>query len=384
MSRLGRTLGLIVTLLTLPAAAAAQLPPGPPPLATGTGIIVGQVVDAATGKGVSSAVVTLAGSRRVMTTTDGRFAFRALPEGSHNLTAAKSGYIDGAFGMRRPGGPSLPIVLADAERRANLVIWLWRHGAITGHHRRRSGRTAHRYSGDGPAAIDSGGRRRFLPGGTGTTDDRGIYRIARLAPGDYAVAMATSQVSLPAATVKQFEETMLAGGDFNRNQVFQAMMQVGANAHPGRLGVQAGRRSGADPRTRCAHATTGRRRATLRVSQRLLSGGAVGLGGRDRDRRLGTGTDRHRPSRQTRGDGEGVGHCGGRFRIRSESPGAAAPARIGRPRAHRGCRRHHHRWRRWIHVSRRACRRLRPQDRSDSAASHAERARRRSSRSEPA
>ncbi len=53
MSRLGRTLGAIVVILTLPTVAAAQ-PPGPPPVATGTGIIVGQVVDAATGKGVGS------------------------------------------------------------------------------------------------------------------------------------------------------------------------------------------------------------------------------------------------------------------------------------------------------------------------------------------
>ena len=103
MSRLGRTLGSIVSLLALPVATAAQ-PVPPPTLAPGTGIIVGQVVDAATGKGVSSAVVTLAGSRRVMSTTDGRFAFRNLPAGSHALTAAKSGYIDGSFGMRRPGG----------------------------------------------------------------------------------------------------------------------------------------------------------------------------------------------------------------------------------------------------------------------------------------
>ena len=88
MSRLGRTLSLIVTLMTLPAAGAAQ-PPGPPPLAAGTGILVGQVIDAATGKGVTSAVVTLAGTRRVMTTPDGQFAFRNLPEGSHSLTAAK-------------------------------------------------------------------------------------------------------------------------------------------------------------------------------------------------------------------------------------------------------------------------------------------------------
>ena len=132
MSRLSRTLGILVTILILPAAAAAQFPPAPPPLARGTAVIVGQVVDAATGKGVSNAIVSLGGTRRAMSTSDGRFAFRALPSGSHSLSAVRSGYIGGAYGMRRPDGPTLPVVLADGERRADIVILMWRHSSITG------------------------------------------------------------------------------------------------------------------------------------------------------------------------------------------------------------------------------------------------------------
>lgn len=225
MSRLGRALGSIVSILALPAIAAAQ-PPPPPSLAPGTGIIVGQVVDAATGKGVSSAVVTLAGSRRVMTTTDGRFAFRNLPAGSHPLTAAKSGYIDGAFGMRRPGGPTLPIVLADAERRGDLTIWLWKLGAITGTIVDEAGEPLIGIQVTAMRRSMAGGRRRFVPGGTGTTDDRGIYRIGRLGPGDYVVAIATSQVSVPASAARLYEEGMMAG-DLNRNALLQAMFQIG-------------------------------------------------------------------------------------------------------------------------------------------------------------
>jgi uncharacterized protein (DUF2141 family) len=247
MSRLGRTLGGILAVLTLPATGAAQLPPGPPPLAPGTGIIVGQVLDAATGRGVSSAVVTLAGSRRVMTTTDGRFAFRSLPEGSHTLTAAKSGYIDGAYGMRRPGGPTLPVVLADGERRGNLVIWLWRHGAITGTIVDEAGEPLTGIQVTALRRSIVGGRRRFVQGGTGTTDDRGIYRIARLAPGDYAVAMTTSQVSIPVSAARQYEESMMAGGDFNRNPILQAMVQVGAM--PGLMGGTDSRQVGDEMQT---------------------------------------------------------------------------------------------------------------------------------------
>ena len=225
MSRLGRALGSIVSILALPAIAVAQ-PPPPPTLAPGTGIIVGQVVDSATGKGVSSAVVTLAGSRRVMTTTDGRFAFRNLPAGTHTLTAAKSGYIDGAFGMRRPGGPTLPIVLADAERRGDLTIWLWKHGAITGTIVDEAGEPLTGIQVTAVRRSMAGGRRRFVPGGTGTTDDRGSYRIGRLIPGEYVVAMATSQVSVPTSAARLSEEGMIAG-DLNRNALLQAMFQIG-------------------------------------------------------------------------------------------------------------------------------------------------------------
>lgn len=236
MSRLGRTLGAIVAILTLPAIALAQLPPGPPTLAPGTGIIVGQVVDAATGRGVASAVVTLAGSRRVMTTTSGQFVFRNLPEGSHSLTAAKSGYIDGAYGMRRPGGAMLPLVLADGERRGNLVVWLWKHGAITGTVVDEAGEPLVGIQVTAVRRSMVGGRRRFALGGTGTTDDRGVYRIGRLTPGDYAVGMATNQVSVPAAAMRQYEESIMSGGDFNRSTLLQALIQIGGMpAMPGSL-----------------------------------------------------------------------------------------------------------------------------------------------------
>ena len=163
-----------------------------------------------------------------MSTSDGRFAFRALPSGSHSLSAVRSGYIGGAYGMRRPDGPTLPVVLADGERRADIVILMWRNSSITGSIVDEAGEPVVGIQVTALRRTTVGGRRRFAQAGVGTTDDRGVYRLSRLAPGDYAVGMIASQVSVPAATVRQFEETAMSGGDLNRNAVFQALMQVGA------------------------------------------------------------------------------------------------------------------------------------------------------------
>jgi Carboxypeptidase regulatory-like domain len=226
--RLGCVASTLAAFLTLsvPASSRAQ-PPPTPQLATGTGLIVGQVIDGATGKGVSSAVVTLASARRVMTTSDGRFVFRNLPEGSHNLTASKSGYIDGGFGARRPGGPTLPVVLADGERRGDLIIRLWRHGSISGVISDEAGEPLVGIQVTALRRSMVGGRRRFTPGGTGTTDDRGLYRISRLSPGDYIVGMVSSQISLPASTTQQLQEVMMAGAEAARSAMLQTIFQIG-------------------------------------------------------------------------------------------------------------------------------------------------------------
>src|SRR5687768_15083435 len=101
---------------------------------TGAGMLVGQVVDAAGSRPIAGAIVTIGGSLnapgaggggprvimmgpggaamdpgggpnqvpRVMTDSEGRFAFRNLPRGSFNLTAQKAGYLEGAYGRFRP------------------------------------------------------------------------------------------------------------------------------------------------------------------------------------------------------------------------------------------------------------------------------------------
>src|SRR6188508_2378456 len=127
--------------------------PGLPQAAPRSALIVGQVIDAGTGTPVSGALVevrmqatvsapptpfarpappTLTQTPRVLTGSDGRFVFRRLPKGNFMVTAIKPGYLNGAYGRRRPGGDSQTLVLFDGQKVGGLRIYLWRHSAITG------------------------------------------------------------------------------------------------------------------------------------------------------------------------------------------------------------------------------------------------------------
>ena len=167
-------------------------------------MVVGQVVDAATGRPVAGAIVALSGaflpiaqSPRVLTGNDGRFVFRDLRRGEHNITATKPGYADGAHGRNRAGGPAVPLQLNENERVGDIVIRLWKHAAISG--------TVVDESGERMVAVQVrayrrtvvGGRRRFVFSSTATTDDRGIYRLGSLLPGDYTVATVARQTAVP-------------------------------------------------------------------------------------------------------------------------------------------------------------------------------------------
>ena len=229
----------IVCVLTL-AQPAQVLPP--------TGLIVGQVVDAATGKPVSHAIVMIsglpnvraatepgrisvnppgpAGPAAILTGSDGRFVFRDLPGGSFGIDAAKSGYSNGSYGRRRTGGPSQQLTLAAGERRGDVVIPIWKQAVISG------------------KVVDEAGeplvgiqvrafRRRGLPdprrlamAKSAVTDDRGMYRLAMLDPAAYIVCVVQRNSTVSLATAQRSPEGVTIVGGINRPGT-SAAMQVG-------------------------------------------------------------------------------------------------------------------------------------------------------------
>jgi hypothetical protein len=204
----------IVCLCVSRTAALAQLPAPPtaaPNLAGGTGIIIGQVIDRGTGRGVPGAVVRLegssAGTRQALTTTDGRFLFRDLKAGSYSVAGAKPGYIGGAYGARRPGGGSAPIELGEGERFTTAVVPLWKSGSIAG--------TVVDEAGEPIVGVevrafgrDASTGRRQIAAASGGTDDRGVYRISGLEPGTYVIAVVVSQTWVPTTVAEAYREAV--------------------------------------------------------------------------------------------------------------------------------------------------------------------------------
>jgi carboxypeptidase family protein len=116
----------LVLLVGSPCASAAQTP-APSPAAAG--LILGRVVDAAPGRPIAGAVVSLenvslvmpgdavAESRpRAMTNATGQFVFRRLEKGSFAITATKPVYADDVHGRRRP-----LIAVGDGEKKAQAI-----------------------------------------------------------------------------------------------------------------------------------------------------------------------------------------------------------------------------------------------------------------------
>lgn len=205
-----------VILLTI--GAGAQ-PPRPDPH---SGLIVGQVLDAASGRPVGGAVVAIGGvppvrsgndilvqqRPRILTGSDGRFVFRDLPRGSFSITATKGGFAEGSFGRRRPLGPPSRVALDAGQRIGDVVVPIWKNGSISGMVLDESGEALAAVNVRAFRRVVVSGRRTFVAAGTVSTDDRGIYRFGDLTPGEYVVASSVRHLAQPVALIRRAATTI--------------------------------------------------------------------------------------------------------------------------------------------------------------------------------
>ncbi len=254
---------LLFLALAMPAATAgrqAQPAPGPPPPPPkpGTAFILGRVVDAGSGRPIAGAIVSLIGTsgavpgappivpegfveglvpggpsqpRQVVADSEGRFVFRGLTQGSLGLSVRAPGYVVGAYGQRRPGGPSRQIALEDDQKVMDATIRLWKFASIGGRMVDEAGEPAIGMSLNLVRVTTVGGRRRLVPAGIATTDDRGAYRFGSITPGTYMVHMRSTVTTVPTPFIEAYEQSI--GQGLTNSDIFRDMMSAGISTSPG-------------------------------------------------------------------------------------------------------------------------------------------------------
>jgi hypothetical protein len=186
----------------VPLALAAQSRDVSRPL-SGTSSLSGSIVtDEGTPRPVRRATVTIfiaddpRSYRSTASDDAGRFTFEGLPAGHFTLTAAKPGHVTSYYGAKRPGSTvGTPLAIAQGERRADVTLRLVRGSVITGTVLNEAGRPMPSVTVRAQrVTISSNGDRTISPPtgpgattGGDVTDDRGVYRIFGLSPGDYLV-----------------------------------------------------------------------------------------------------------------------------------------------------------------------------------------------------
>jgi hypothetical protein len=175
-------------------------PPGQQPPETGTATITGGVTMAGSAQPARKVRLTLSGtdirSGRTTTTDDqGQFSFTALPAGRYTLTASKAGHVSVTYGQRSPGRPGTPIQLSEGQKfQAHLQIP--RGSVITGAVYDEHGEPSPQTSVRVMRVVMQNGRRTLQSSYGGSTDDRGIYRVFGLLPGDYVVCATPRNTNL--------------------------------------------------------------------------------------------------------------------------------------------------------------------------------------------
>lgn len=166
---------------------------------TGTGAITGRVVAADTGRALRHARVVAGGGgrpRAASTDEQGRYRITGLPAGTYTVTAAKSGFVDGAFGQRRSSGTGTPVELTDGQQAVNIDIKLARGGVVTGHVLDEEGEPLARAMVTVLRQQYVRGQKQLTPAGADQSDDRGQYRVFGLPPGDYFVSATAGGIEL--------------------------------------------------------------------------------------------------------------------------------------------------------------------------------------------
>lgn len=153
--------------------------------------ITGQVVDAVSGQPLKKVWINARSSERgggrnaITTVTDaeGRFDFKNLDPGRYQLIAQRNGYVQQSYGQKAQGEAGTPITAAAGQKFTDIVFRLIQGGVVSGRVVDEDGEPLVRASVLALEFRYLAGKRKLIPVGSATTDDRGEYRIFGIRPG---------------------------------------------------------------------------------------------------------------------------------------------------------------------------------------------------------
>ena len=147
--------------------------------------------------------------RNTLTAADGRFEFKQIPPGTYTVSFSASfsrgTHLDQSFGESaprdplKPGRRAPPIQLREGETRNNVDIALWRAFAVEGRVVDDAGEPVANADvnisqWDGPSTASMGRPR--------VTDDRGVFRVFGLRPGQYRICVDSTMHFGPSEEVR--------------------------------------------------------------------------------------------------------------------------------------------------------------------------------------
>ncbi len=188
---------ILLGLLLAGTVVTAQVPARdqPPTPRAGAGVIRGRVVRADTGEPLRRVQVRVdewstrevGGPAATMTDADGRYELTQLPAGRYQLRARRGGYVEVAYGQRRPFERGRPLELGENAVLQNIDFALPPGAVVTGRVVDETGEAVAHASVSLARRRYIDGARRLVAESSGSTDDRGEFRIFGVPPGEYVI-----------------------------------------------------------------------------------------------------------------------------------------------------------------------------------------------------
>lgn len=209
----------------------------------GTAVLKGHVTSA-DGRALRRVQISVRGAslpnaRTASTGPDGEYEIGGLPAGRYTIAASRSGFLPSQYGQRRTGEQGKPVEVAEGVTIESIDFTLDRAGVISGRVLDETGEPVANASVYALQSRFYRGRRQFIPvivdaAVHATTDEKGLYRLTPVVPGEYLI-------------VAKFSERWLSDGKEPQTFAYAASYFPGtANAADAqRIKIAAGQEAGA-------------------------------------------------------------------------------------------------------------------------------------------